>query len=126
MRAGFAEVAGQPRDTAAPRIPETLDFFDALAMAGDELEQHPLAQRPGARDQLLGPEAGEHVIGEIRAGRDQIDALGVQSLELQPLGAVGLGEQTAQLVDLVGADDEVIEVPVRRFAAQVPGHGDEV
>jgi hypothetical protein len=46
----FAEMAGEARHAAVAHVGVTFDLGDALLVAGDEIEQHAFAQRPGACD----------------------------------------------------------------------------
>src|SRR5262249_3551876 len=113
-------------DAAPARVTEALELFDALAVPGDEVEEHPFAQRPGARHQLLGADALEDEIGEYGAGDDRVDTFRIEPLDAQPLAAVRLAQRPADPGDFLRGGDDVMQMTLGGFAALIPGNGHQV
>src|SRR5262249_44414112 len=98
----LAHVTREAHDAAAASVAEALRLLDALPVPRDEIEEHAFSQGPGAADHLLGAEAAQHMVGENRAGDDELDAFLVEAGDAASLVALRLAEQAAYAADLFG------------------------
>src|SRR5262245_55658988 len=126
MPVGFAQMPREPRDAASPWVLEAFDLLDSLAVPGDEVEQHTFAQRPRARDHLLGRQPLQYVIGQAGAGDDGIDTLRIEPLNTQAFLAVGFTRNAAHPTDLLRRHGKVMETTVSGLAALVRRDGNQI
>ena len=125
MGLGRSKTPHEPHDAAAPDVGDPRRFFDSLGVAGDEILEQPLTERPRAGADPPGLEAAQDNVRQDRACRDQIDSLRVDAAQGQPRLAVGAHEGALQLRERFGRDLEPVDLRARMDAQPVRGHRDQ-